>query len=73
MLICCNIGIDMLIGVILSIFCIKYIEEWMFTSELSDISKFIVRKYLIKLIFYLKGCNVNFLRVILNSVNSFLM
>ena len=73
MLICCNTGTDMSIGVILSILCTKYTEEWMLTSELPDISKLIVRKHLTKLISHLKGRNVNPSRATLNSVNSFLM
>lgn len=72
-LVCCNTGTDMSIGVILSILCTKYTEEWMLTPELPDVSKIIIRKHLTKLISHLKGRNVNPSRATLNSVNSFLM
>ncbi|CAI4035750.1 hypothetical protein SMKI_13G4020 [Saccharomyces mikatae IFO 1815] len=73
MLVCCNTGTDMSIGVILSILCTKYTEEWMLTQELPEVNKIIIRKHLTKLISHLHGRNVNPSRATLNSVNSFLM
>lgn len=72
-LVCCNTGTDMSIGVILSILCAKYNEEWILTSELPVVNKIIIRKHLTKLISHLHGRNVNPSRATLNSVNSFLM
>ncbi|EJS44139.1 rit1p [Saccharomyces arboricola H-6] len=73
MLICCNTGTDMSIGVLLSILCTKYTEEWTLTQELPEVNKIIIRKHLTKLISHLHGRNVNPSRATLNSVNSFLM
>ncbi|EHN00714.1 Rit1p [Saccharomyces cerevisiae x Saccharomyces kudriavzevii VIN7] len=72
-LICCNTGTDMSIGVILSILCTKYTEDWKLTPELPEVNKIIIRRHLTKLISHLRGRNVNPSRATLNSVNSFLM
>lgn len=73
-LICCNTGTDMSVGVLLSVLCRDYSIEWDFepTKE-HAITKTVVKKHLSRLITSLKGRNVNPSRATLNSINSFLM
>ncbi|CCE90129.1 tRNA A64-2'-O-ribosylphosphate transferase TDEL_0A07970 [Torulaspora delbrueckii] len=71
-LICCNSGTDMSIGLLLVVLCRNYNMDWQLNTPTS-VSKIVVKKHLAKLISHLKGRNVNPPRATLNSVNSYLM
>ena len=71
-LICCNSGTDMSIGVLLTVLCKNYNDDWTLQKP-DSMNKIIIRKQLTHLISHLKGRNVNPSRATLNSVNSFLM
>lgn len=73
-LICCNTGTDMSVGVLLAVLCKDYSMEWKFEPDVEHaITKTVVKKHLSRLITSLKGRNVNPSRATLNSINSFLM
>lgn len=71
-LICCNTGKDMSVGVLLATLCQNYEEDWCIGSP-NSFNKTIIRKHLTRLISHLKGRNVNPSRATLNSVNAYLM
>ncbi|CCK72105.1 tRNA A64-2'-O-ribosylphosphate transferase KNAG_0J00220 [Huiozyma naganishii CBS 8797] len=75
LLICCNTGKDMSIGVLLAVLCQNYDEVWDLLPEdvKPSVSKIVIRRHLTKLIAHLNGRNVNPSRATLNSINSFLM
>lgn len=74
-LICCNSGKDMSIGVILIVLSKFYTQNWQLVEEgkTPSISKITIRKHLTTVIAHLQGRNVNPSRATLNSVNSYLM
>ncbi|CCD27224.1 tRNA A64-2'-O-ribosylphosphate transferase NDAI_0K00350 [Naumovozyma dairenensis CBS 421] len=86
-LICCNTGTDISIGIILTILCKNYKldpdnkKAWLrLEKETQDsnvpvkrLDKTIIRKNLTTLISHLEGRNVNPSRATLNSVNDYLM
>lgn len=74
-LVCCNDGKDMSIGVILYMLAKYYKQNWQRYRDTEPISidKMILRKHLTQIISHLHGRNVNPSRATLNSVNSFLM
>lgn len=71
-LVCCNSGNDMSVGVVLMILCKNYNENWTLGKP-DSINKAVIRKHLTHLTAQLKRRNVNPSRATLNSVNSFLM
>lgn len=71
-LICCNTGKDISIGIVLVALCQNYDLSWNLNPN-NDISKNIIRKHLTRLISCLEGRNINPSRMTLNSVNAFLM
>lgn len=74
-LLCCNTGKDMSIGVLLMILSKYYTQDWKLVTEgeTPSISKTTVRKHLTSVISHLQGRNVNPSRATLNSTNSYLM
>ena len=74
-LICCNTGEDISIGVILMLLSKYYTADWELIQEgeAISISKTTIRKHLTKIISRLQGRNVNPSRATLNSINSYLM
>ncbi|SMN22027.1 similar to Saccharomyces cerevisiae YMR283C RIT1 2'-O-ribosyl phosphate transferase [Maudiozyma saulgeensis] len=73
-LVCCNTAADISIGVILSVLCKDYSQDWKFDPIGEPlITKTVIRKHLSQLITCLNGRNINVSRATLNSVNSFLM
>lgn len=72
LLICCNTGTDMSIGVLLVALCLNYNTDWELQAT-NSVSKIVIRKHLAKLISHLQGRNVNPSRATLNSINSYLM
>ncbi|SCW03285.1 LAFE_0G07074g1_1 [Lachancea fermentati] len=71
-LVCCDTGRDISVGVILAALCENYDENWSMTSPQS-VSKITIRKHLSKVITKLNGRNVNPSRATLNSINAYLM
>lgn len=74
-LVCCNTGKDMSIGVLLMILSKYYTQDWKLAKEgeTPSISKTTIRKHLTSVISHLQGRNVNPSRATLNSTNSYLM
>lgn len=74
-LICCNTGEDMSIGVILMLLSKYYTMDWEIIPEgrTISISKSTVRQHLTQIVAHLQGRNVNPSRATLNSINSYLM
>ncbi|CAB4252621.1 similar to Saccharomyces cerevisiae YMR283C RIT1 2'-O-ribosyl phosphate transferase, modifies the initiator methionine tRNA at position 64 to distinguish it from elongator methionine tRNA [Maudiozyma barnettii] len=73
-LVCCNTGADISIGVLLSVLCKDYTQDWKFEPKGEPlITKTVIRKHFSQLITHLNGRNINVSRATLNSVNSFLM
>ncbi|KAK5781914.1 tRNA A64-2'-O-ribosylphosphate transferase PWA37_000677 [Arxiozyma heterogenica] len=74
-LICCNTGEDMSIGVILMLLSKYYTMDWQIApkDQTISISKSTIRQHLTQIISHLQGRNVNPSRATLNSVNSYLM
>lgn len=74
-LICCNTGEDMSIGVILMLLSKYYTMDWQIVpkDQTISISKSTIRQHLTQIISHLQGRNVNPSRATLNSVNSYLM
>ncbi|AMD20292.1 HDL452Wp [Eremothecium sinecaudum] len=71
-MICCNTGRDISVGVVLTILCRHFDLDWLPAQQIS-INKTVVRKHLAKLISHMDGRNLNPSRATLNSINSFLM
>ena len=78
-LICCNSGTDLSIGVLLAVLSRHYSQDWSLLPVEDAISnppiatKTTIRKHLTRIIAHLGGRNINPSRATLNSVNSFLM
>ena len=78
-LICCNSGTDLSIGVLLAVLSRHYSQNWSLLPVEDAISnppiatKTTIRKHLTQIIAHLGGRNINPSRATLNSVNSFLM
>lgn len=73
-LVCCNSGTDMSIGILLTVLSRYYTENWEYVPEDTQlVTKTVITKHLSKLIARLHGRNVNPSRATLKSVNSFLM
>lgn len=71
-LISCNSGTDMSVGVLLVALCANYDVDWRLEKP-NSVSKIIIKRHLAKLISHLQGRNVNPPRATLNSINSYLM
>ncbi|AQZ14294.1 RIT1 (YMR283C) [Zygosaccharomyces parabailii] len=71
-LVCCNSGNDMSVGVVLMILSKNYREDWT-RGKPSSVNKTIIRRHLTRLTEKLQRRNVNPSRATLNSVNSYLM
>lgn len=74
-LVCCNNGKDISVGVLLMILSKYYSQEWELLpeGEIAPASKITIRKHLTSIISHLPERSVNPSRATLNSVNSFLM
>lgn len=73
-LICCNTGTDMSIGILLALLCRNYSERWVLGEvEAKRLDKIMIRKQLTRLISHLEGRTINTSRATLNSVNNYLM
>lgn len=71
-MVCCNSGADMSVGVVLMILCKYYSQDWLL-GKTDSVNKFVIRRHLVQIINKIQRRNVNPSRATLNSVNSFLM
>ncbi|CAR29673.1 hypothetical protein ZYGR_0AD03570 [Zygosaccharomyces rouxii] len=71
-MVCCNSGTDISVGVILMILCKYYSQDWLLGKP-DSVNKFVIRRHLVQIINKIKRRNVNPSRATLNSINSFLM
>ncbi|QLL31139.1 hypothetical protein HG536_0A09560 [Torulaspora globosa] len=71
-LISCNSGTDVSVGLLLAILSLDYGPDWTLGSP-TVINKTTVKKHLAKIISHLQGRNVNPSRATLNSVNHYLL
>lgn len=71
-LICCNTGKDISVGILLTALCQNYDLEWTFAKQ-NSMSKTIIKKQLAKIINYMPAHNLNPSRATLNSINAFLI
>lgn len=70
--VCCNSGTDISVGVVLMILCKYYSQDWLLGKP-DPVNKFMIRRHLVQLINTVQQRNVNPSRATLNSINSFLM
>lgn len=71
-MVCCNSGSDISVGVLLMILCKYYSENWLL-GEPDSVNKFVIRRHLVQIVNKVQQRNVNPTRATLNSINSFLM
>lgn len=71
-MVCCNSGADISVGVILMILCKYYSQDWSLRGP-DSVSKLSIRRHLVQIINKVHQRNINPSRATLNSVNSFLM
>ncbi|AET39651.1 tRNA A64-2'-O-ribosylphosphate transferase Ecym_4623 [Eremothecium cymbalariae DBVPG len=71
-LICCNTGKDISIGIMLTALCQHYDLQW-HLEEQETVNKTIVKKHLARIITKLSGININPSRSTLKNVNAFLL